>query len=121
LLYSLETGVRSLIFHNAYESPQRSNNSRIVEKNAPAWTQSVRGGRIESRVQITDKAIIDAIMARSPRTVLDIGCGEGWLARALAARGVGVTGVDVVPGLVEAAQRAGAAIFACCPMRKLPP
>ncbi|HUR81134.1 MAG TPA: class I SAM-dependent methyltransferase, partial [Thermoanaerobaculia bacterium] len=33
-------------------------------------------------------------LERSPRTVLDLGCGEGWLSRALSSHGVRVTGVD---------------------------
>lgn len=79
--------------------------------NARAWTAAVRNGQIESRRQVTDWAIVDAILGRSPRTVLDIGCGEGWLARALDARGIETTGVDVVPGLVEDARRAGGGDF----------
>ena len=80
-------------------------------KNAAPWTNAVRQQKIETRRLVTDSAIIDAVMSRSPRTALDIGCGEGWLARALGERGVDVIGVDVVPGLVEAARRAGGGDF----------
>ena len=79
-------------------------------KNAPAWTVAVREGRIESR-QITDRAIVDAVLSRSPRSVLDIGCGEGWLVRQVAAKNIRVIGVDVVPALIDAAQRAGGGDF----------
>jgi 2-polyprenyl-3-methyl-5-hydroxy-6-metoxy-1,4-benzoquinol methylase len=39
------------------------------------------------------------------RRVLDAGCGEGYLARALAARGAQVTGIDLSPRLIELARR----------------
>jgi 2-polyprenyl-3-methyl-5-hydroxy-6-metoxy-1,4-benzoquinol methylase len=80
-------------------------------KNAAPWTTAVRTGQIESRQLSTNQAIVDAVLARSPRSVLDIGCGEGWLARALEAKGIHVIGVDVVPGLIEQAQRAGTGTF----------
>lgn len=38
------------------------------------------------------------------RPVLDAGCGEGYLARALAARGAHVTGIDLSPRLVALAR-----------------
>ena len=75
--------------------------------NALPWIAAVRAGEIESRKQITDQAIIDAVLGRKPRTALDIGCGEGWLVRELVARNIRVTGTDVVPELIEAAQLAG--------------
>jgi 2-polyprenyl-3-methyl-5-hydroxy-6-metoxy-1,4-benzoquinol methylase len=75
-------------------------------KNAPGWTVAVREGRIESR-RITDRAIVDAVLSRSPHSVLDIGCGEGWLVRQVAAKNIRVIGVDVVPALIDAAQQAG--------------
>ena len=92
----------------------RFSDAKIVEswgKNALPWTVAVREGQIESRKQITDQAIVEAILSRSPGSVLDIGCGEGWLVRELATRNIQVVGVDVVPGLIEVAQRAGGGEF----------
>ena len=75
--------------------------------NAGAWVTAVREGWIESRRRVTDRAVVEAVLSPAPESVLDVGCGEGWLARELAARGVRVTGVDAVPELVDAARRAG--------------
>jgi len=80
-------------------------------KNASPWTDAVRGNQIESRTLVTNQAIIEAVLSRAPRTVLDIGCGEGWLIRSLAELGILATGVDVVPELIEQATRAGGGEF----------
>ncbi len=66
---------------------------------------------IESRTQVTNQAIIDAVLAESAQTVIDIGCGEGWLVRALAAHGLNPLGVDGVPQLIDYAQKAGGGRF----------
>ncbi|MFC4526859.1 methyltransferase domain-containing protein [Dyella halodurans] len=81
------------------------------EVNAQAWERAVRDRRIESRRLVTDQAIVEAVLSRAPRKVIDLGCGEGWLARTLAGAGVQVVGVDVVPSLVEAAQSHGGGEF----------
>lgn len=79
--------------------------------NAKPWVTAVRENEIESRVLITNKAITDAILEKSPKTVLDIGCGEGWLARELNKTGVNVLGIDVIPELVATATEEGGGIF----------
>ncbi len=87
---------------------------RIVEsweRNAVPWIRAVREHEIESRRLVTDRAVVDAVVRLSPATVLDLGCGEGWLARELATRGVAVVGIDVVPDLVDAADAMGGGEF----------
>jgi len=79
--------------------------------NAAAWTTAVREAQIESRRLATDRAIVDAVTSRAPRTLLDVGCGEGWLARALAPAGIEVTGVDVTVELIERARELGGGRF----------
>ena len=88
--------------------------AKIVDswgRNAAPWTTAVRGQQIESRRLVTDRAIVEATLARSPRSVLDIGCGEGWLARALAASGIEVIGIDAISALIEQARQAGGGDF----------
>lgn len=93
------------------ETAERAALERSWQVNAAAWAAAVRGGAIASRQLATDAAIVEAVAALAPRRVLDLGCGEGWLARALAARGVLVTGTDASPALVEAARQAGGGSF----------
>jgi SAM-dependent methyltransferase len=50
--------------------------------------------------------------------VLDLGCGEGWLVRALGLRGIAAIGIDGSNALIEAAQAAGGE-FACLSYEQL--
>ena len=56
-------------------------------------------------------AFVEAVLGCSPHSVLDVGCGEGWLAHALAALGLHAVVFDVVPGRIERAEAAGAGGF----------
>jgi SAM-dependent methyltransferase len=87
--------------------------------NAAAWRDAVREQRIESR-RVTDAALVQAVLDLAPRTVLDLGCGEGWLARALAPHGISVTGVDASPPLIESAQALGGGTFFVAAYDELP-
>jgi len=78
-------------------------------RNASPWTSAVRSGDIESRTLVTNAAIVDAVRAHAPRTGVDLGCGEGWLVRALSE--VKMVGVDAIAGLVEQAREAGGGDF----------
>jgi 2-polyprenyl-3-methyl-5-hydroxy-6-metoxy-1,4-benzoquinol methylase len=73
-------------------------------QNAEPWIQAVRKDQIESRRLITNQAIIDEVLKCKPQTMLDIGCGEGWLVRQLSSRGVDTLGIDGEPKLIKAAQ-----------------
>ncbi len=94
--------------------PQSLDDRQILTSwrhNATPWTAAVRSGSIESRVQVTDQAVVAAVLAQRPRTVLDLGCGEGWLSRALAAHAIEVIGIDATHALVEQARAAGGGRF----------
>lgn len=90
-------------------------------RNAAPWEAAVRERRIESRRLVTDQAIVAAVKDLAPRRVLDLGCGEGWLARALAAEGIAVTGIDAVPELIEAARRHSGGAFHVVAYEQLAP
>lgn len=70
--------------------------------NAANWTRAVRERLIPSRKAGTDAAIVDAIVARRPRQMLDVGCGEGWLCRRLRLlTACETTGIDSSPDLIH--------------------
>lgn len=77
------------------------------DTNAQPWIDAVRQGRIASRLKGTNAAIVQAVLSCNPRTVLDLGCGEGWLCRELHQASCQVTGVDGSAQLIEAAKAAG--------------
>lgn len=93
---------------------KKFNDHQIVaswQKNVRSWIDAISKGEIESRLLVTNNTVVDAIVSRSPTTVLDVGCGEGWLVRALAIRGIDALGVDVVPEFIAFAEKAGAGRF----------
>lgn len=88
-------------------------------QNAKPWISAIRDNEIESRSLITNEAIINTILHKAPKTVLDIGCGEGWLARELNYSGINTTGIDIVPELVDGANKQGGGIFKLIPYEDL--
>jgi 2-polyprenyl-3-methyl-5-hydroxy-6-metoxy-1,4-benzoquinol methylase len=90
------------------------NDKNIIDswrKNSGPWIEAVQEGQIESRLHITNQAILDTILAVSPKTVMDIGCGEGWLARELSLSDISVSGLDIIPELVQEAKKYGRGKF----------
>jgi len=47
--------------------------------NAKKWIKTIENSEIESRQLITNTTILNNVLQRKPKSVLDIGCGEGWL------------------------------------------
>lgn len=93
---------------------EKFSDQKIIDSwmhNVHYWVTAVRADEIESRLLLTNKAIIDAVLAQTPKTVLDIGCGEGWLVRELNKVGIESLGIDAVPKLIEYAQNEGGGRF----------
>lgn len=79
---------------------------KIIEswkKNVNLWLNAIHKDEIASRVLVTNEAIVEAVLSKKPNTVLDIGCGEGWLVRAIEENGINCLGIDVVPGFIQQA------------------
>ncbi|MGN6416883.1 MAG: methionine biosynthesis protein MetW [Pseudobacter sp.] len=69
------------------------------EANAANWIETIANNEIESRVLVTNEAIVQAVLAVAPASVLDIGCGESWLTHLLRSKGIEAYGVDAVASL----------------------
>lgn len=78
--------------------------------NAAPWIHAIREAPPASRA-ITSRALLAEIARAPPRRLLDAGCGEGWLVRAVRTRhgsaGVGVDGVRDLIAAARACDRAG--------------
>ena len=86
----------------------KQNEQKIInswKNNVQPWIRAVRKSEIESRLLVTNEAIVNTILDQSPETVLDIGCGEGWLSRELKKSNVTTLGVDIIPAFIECAQK----------------
>lgn len=79
--------------------------------NAKKWIKTIENSEIESRQLVTNTAILNNILQRNPESVLDIGCGEGWLVNTLVKHKIAATGVDAIPTLIEAAKLKGKGKF----------
>lgn len=76
-------------------------------QNADFWVKIIREHRDRYRIELTDAAVLAAIGNCEGLDVLDVGCGEGYMARELAKRGAAqVRGIDKLADLVAAAQAA---------------
>ncbi|ANE50191.1 class I SAM-dependent methyltransferase [Flavisolibacter tropicus] len=71
------------------------------EANATNWIVTIDNQEIESRKLVTNAAIVDAIKKYSPKRIIDIGCGEGWLTRTLQQADIEAEGVDAIEILVN--------------------
>ncbi len=73
-------------------------------ENSAFWIRIIREKLDRYRTELTDAAVLSAIGPVEGHTVLDGGCGEGYMSRELANRGAVVTGLDLSPSLIAAAR-----------------
>lgn len=77
------------------------------EDNAQFWVRIIREHRDRYRTELTNEAVLSLVGACDGLDVLDVGCGEGYMARELARRGARhVHGIDKSAALIAAAQSA---------------
>jgi 2-polyprenyl-3-methyl-5-hydroxy-6-metoxy-1,4-benzoquinol methylase len=91
-----------------------SEDQKIIQswnENATLWTTAVRTQALESRRLVTNDAVLNTVVTCGGSCILDVGCGEGWLAHALIRKGKDVTGFDVSPNLIEQARKESTANF----------
>lgn len=55
---------------------------KFWEQNADQWNQTLESGLFKNR-STTNQAVLNRLKQHNPDSLLDIGCGEGWLARHL--------------------------------------
>lgn len=80
------------------------------ELNAQEWIKTISEEAISSR-QFTNKAMLDAISVIEANSIVDIGCGEGWLTTILANSGKRVVGIDAIEALLQHARTKSDATF----------
>ena len=73
---------------------------------AISWADALRG-RVDSGRAVADAAMVELVRQVPTGPILDAGCGEGWLARELAAHRHRVTAFDGSPLMLELALREG--------------
>ena len=74
------------------------------EQNTQAFEGAVSSYAIVG-LRADEKTVIDRFFPQPPARILIVGCGAGRTVIPLAQRGYQVTGVDISPGMIQAAER----------------
>ncbi len=91
------------------------------EDSAAAWIASLGEDGDFGRRYVLDPVMLPRALAARPKTMLDVGCGEGRFCRMLAKHGVAVTGIDPTRALLaEARARDPAGTYIEADAEKLP-
>lgn len=93
------------------KSDQEEQIIRSWHLNAGAWNRAIQNSEIESRVRVTDQALLNTLESLPITSALDLGCGEGWLSNHLQKKGIRTLGIDAVPELIAIAKEKGRAEF----------
>jgi SAM-dependent methyltransferase len=77
-----------------------------IQAEFDAKAKSYETGRLAAWYQAQDELVLAHAHPRAGDTVLDVGCGTGWLLRHLMGRHSGVTGLglDISPAMIAAAR-----------------
>jgi ubiquinone/menaquinone biosynthesis C-methylase UbiE len=78
----------------------------VVQAERAAWTRAAPI-YAENTAQLTSQAVshlLDAAHLTSDSRALEVGCGPGHITAMMAATGASVTGVDLVPAMIETAR-----------------
>jgi hypothetical protein len=81
------------------------------EENASAWAEVIQGNTIASRA-VTSGALLKIISDKNIKSILDVGCGEGWLAGQLSPSTV-YLGIDGSANLIAIAKENHPSAFYC--------
>lgn len=104
----------AFITHLAKRSERsKMNETTITESwqiNASEWIKALEGNTIGSR-KVTSPAIVETILHINPSSVLDLGCGEGWLVNKLVDEGITCVGIDATNELIERASTNGGEFY----------
>src|SRR5713226_871481 len=74
--------------------------------NAEFWIKIIQDGLDPYRTELTNDLVLKAIRPSPGLRVLDAGCGEGYMSRAIAREGASALGVDACDELIQAATTA---------------
>ena len=87
------------------DGPRAARDPRGWQRVADWYDELVGERGSEYHQEVVIPRTLRLLEAAAGERVLDVACGQGVFCRALAERGVRVTGVDVAPALIEAARR----------------
>tara|TARA_R110002012_G_scaffold321191_3_gene547979 strand:+ start:24136 stop:24804 length:669 start_codon:yes stop_codon:yes gene_type:complete len=80
------------------------------ETNAEEWIKVLESQQISSR-KFTNEAIMAVLKNSKAIKILDMGCGEGWLSRAITSMGKTAVGLDATASLLANARKKGKEVY----------
>jgi 2-polyprenyl-3-methyl-5-hydroxy-6-metoxy-1,4-benzoquinol methylase len=88
------------------QQPKNTDGERwdVIAKQYAEWLEGEIGTRGRAFTTLVTKHMLATIGDMQDKDILDLGCGEGYLARALKLRGARVWGIDVAPAMIELAR-----------------